>query len=79
VILQLFFQKIRIFKNNSALISAEKRFLNVLKCVDGRDVEAVEYFLPLLPHSWDFLLSDKVGRFRVRFHFQLILSKRFCF
>jgi len=34
-----------------------------------------------LPHSWDFLLPapDKVGRFRVRFRFQLILSKRFRF
>jgi len=33
-----------------------------------------------LPHSWDFLLPlpDKVGRFRVRFCFQLTLSKRFC-
>jgi len=34
-----------------------------------------------LPYSWDFLLPlpalDKVSRFRVRFHFQLILSKRF--
>jgi len=38
--------------------------------------------LPLL-HSWDVLLPlpalDKVGRFRVRFRFQLILSKRFRF
>jgi len=55
-------------------------------------VEAVEYFLlrfqlllllSLLPlsHSWDFLLPapDKVGRFRVRFRFQLILLKRFRF
>jgi len=36
-----------------------------------------------LPHSWDFLLplpaSNKVGRFRVRFRFQLILSERFRF
>jgi len=36
-----------------------------------------------LPHSWDFLIPlpapDKVGRFRVRFRFQLILSKRFRF
>jgi len=36
-----------------------------------------------LPHFWDFLLPlltpDKVGRFRVRFLFQLILSKRFRF
>jgi len=36
-----------------------------------------------LPHSWDFLLPlpapDKIGRFRVRFRFQLILSKRFRF
>jgi len=44
-------------------------------------VEAVEYFLLLLPHSWDFLLPlpvpDKVGHFWV--HFQLILSKHFHF
>jgi len=35
--------------------------------------------LLLLPHSWDFLLPapDKVGHFRVRLRFQLILSKRF--
>jgi len=36
-----------------------------------------------LPHSWDYLLplpaSDKVGCFRVRFRFQLILSNRFRF
>jgi len=36
-----------------------------------------------LSHSWDFLLPlpapDKVGRFRVHFRFQLILSKRFRF
>jgi len=36
-----------------------------------------------LPHSCDFLLPlpapDKVGCFRVRFRFQLILSKRFRF
>jgi len=36
-----------------------------------------------LPHSWDFMLPlpapDKVGRFRVRFRFQLILYKRFHF
>jgi len=36
-----------------------------------------------LPYSWDFLLPlpvpDKVGRFRVRFRFQLILSKRIRF
>jgi len=36
-----------------------------------------------LPHSWDLLLPlsapDKVGRFRVRFRFQLILSKSFRF
>jgi len=36
-----------------------------------------------LPHSWDFLLPlpapDKVGRFRVCFRFQLILSKRLRF
>jgi len=34
-----------------------------------------------LPHSWDFLLPlpapDKIGRFRVRVRFKLILSKRF--
>jgi len=34
-----------------------------------------------LPHFWDFLLPapDKLGRFRVRFRFQLILSNRFRF
>jgi len=36
-----------------------------------------------LSHSWDFLLPhpapDKVGRFRVRFRFQLILLKLFRF
>jgi len=36
-----------------------------------------------LPHSWDFSLPlpapDKVGRFRVRYRFQLILSKSFRF
>jgi len=36
-----------------------------------------------LPHAWDFLLPlpapDKIGCFRVRFRFQLILSKRFRF
>jgi len=34
-----------------------------------------------LPQSWDFMLPApvKVGRFRVRFRFQLILSKRFRF
>jgi len=37
--------------------------------------------LLLLPYSWDFLLPalDKVGRFRVCFCYQLILSKRFRF
>jgi len=43
------------------------------QCVLVRDVEAVEYFLLLLPTPY------KVSRFRVCFHFQFLSSKCFRF